>query len=441
MAIRIFSPVETEIEGATLTVNAIVPEKEILAGVRSMTINTIIVAVVGLLLLIAVVLFISSAVVRPIMSMVAIMKRAASLDFTSDQSLTALTNYKDEIGEMANAYSSLQDSLSNMLASLGVQARNFSSTAQNLAAISEESVASMQEVKASVDEVSNLSTDNVASLEHANRGVEEMSHASASTAASAEEGAAIAGRTAELTRQAFSEVDEVVSKIRIAGDRSQESGHSIVKVNDSVGAIASFVSTITGIADQTNLLALNAAIEAARAGEAGRGFAVVAEEVRKLAEDSGGAAQEVQKLISALQSDSSNASSVIEAMGRLLTETVDKAGHAQEDLDKSLGEVDKLSVHMQTIASAAEQQAAASSEMANSVNLVAGSTAEIGTALSHIQSATAETAAASENVAKEAQDMTEGVMKLEELLSQFKYDSVSSAASSARPALSASNKL
>lgn len=439
-AIRIFAPVQTEIEGATLTVNAVVPEKDVLAGVRSMTLNIIVVSIVGFLLLATVIVFISSRVARPITSMSGIMKRAATLDFTSDSLLTTLQRHTDEIGDMANAYASLKDSLSGMLSSMSLEARNFASTAQNLAAISEESVASMEEVKASVDEVASLSSDNSASLEHANRGAEEVSQASASTASSAEAGAAIASSTADLTRQVFAEVESVVSSIRTAGERSLDSGQSIRKVNDSVGAIASFVSTITGIADQTNLLALNAAIEAARAGEAGRGFAVVAEEVRKLAEDSGTAAQEVQKLISALQSDSGNASSIIEDMRGLLTATVEKAGSAQGNLDKSLSEVDRLSGHMQTIASAAQQQAASSSEMSNSVNLVAASTSEIETALGHIQSATAETAAASENVATEAQDMTEGVARLEELLSQFKYDEAPSAGTSSRLALGSSRQ-
>lgn len=423
-AFRIFSPVETAIEGANLCINAVVPEKDVLEDVNAMTRSTAIIALIGLVLVAIVVVFISSMITRPIMSMAGIMKQAATLDLTSCDSLLKLQKHRDEIGDMANAYSDLKNSIVDMLRTLNTQARNFASNAQSLAAISEESVASMEEVKASVDEVASLSGNNVAALAQTNRGVDEVSHASAATAESAEDGAAIASRTAGLTRQAFSEVDSVVSSIRTAGERSRDSGESIIKVNESVGAIASFVSTITGIADQTNLLALNAAIEAARAGEAGRGFAVVAEEVRKLAEESGRAAQEVQKLISALQNDSGNASSVIEVMGKLLIETVEKAGHAQEDLNKSLSEVDKLSGHMQTIASAAQEQAASSSEMANSVSTVSKSMDEIGTALGHIQNATAETAAASESVANEAQEVTLGVAKLEELLSQFKYDSV-----------------
>lgn len=421
-SLRIYSPVGTGIPGESLSIIATVPEDDILTETRAMTRNSIIATVVGLMLLGITVFFVGTKVVRPIVAISDMLKRTATLNFTTVRANDWILNYKDEVGDMGRNYAAFKSSMVEMLKVLDSQMRSFASTAQNLAAISEESVASMEEVKASVDEVTRLSNDNSTALDHTNAGVEEVSHASNATARSSEEGAAIAGRTSELTRQAFSEVDEVVGSIRQAGERSRDSGHSILKVNESVGAIASFVSTITGIADQTNLLALNAAIEAARAGEAGRGFAVVAEEVRKLAEESGRAAQEVQKLISVLQSDSSKANSVIEAMGKLLVETIDKAGSAQAALKKSLSEVDELSGHMQTIAAAAEEQAASSSEMANSVNRVTTATADIGKALQNIQSATAETASASESVATEAQNMTEGVMKLEELVSRFQYD-------------------
>ncbi len=420
--LRMVSPLDTGVEGYTMSLIAVIPVNDIQAETISMTINTIIAAVMGFLVMAAVMLFISNGITRPIIAMADLMERAGAFNVTTDSSKFWLLDYKDEIGTMGRSYLNFQINLTDMLKELNTQAREFAHSAQNLAAISEESVASMEEVKASVDEVARISHDNSISLEQANTGVSEVSQASTATAHSSEEGAAIAGRTADLTRKAFNEVDEVVSSIRQAGERSTDSGHSIQKVNESVGAIASFVSTITGIADQTNLLALNAAIEAARAGEAGRGFAVVAEEVRKLAEESALAAQEVQKLITVLQSDSGKANSVIEAMGKLLTETIQKAASAQDALTKSMKEVDDLSGHMQTIAAAAEEQAASSSEMAESVNSVTTATLEIGTALEHIQSATADTAVASESVAEEAQGMTEGVIKIEQLLDRFNYD-------------------
>lgn len=421
-SLRVFTPTHTGIEKESLSVVGIIPEADVLAASRRMTRNIVLVAFVGLIVLGGVVYLISGRIVRPLIELSGILQRSARLDFTTDSSHAWLLDYRDEIGDMVHSYVKMKDSLTDMLRSLNLEARSFGSSAQTLAAISEESVASMEEVKSSLDEVARLSNENISALEHTNTGVDEVAHASSATATSAEEGAAIARRTTELTRQAFTEVGAVVDAIRKAGERSRDSGQSIGKVNDSVGAIVSFVSTITGIADQTNLLALNAAIEAARAGEAGRGFAVVAEEVRKLAEESSQAALEVQKLISVLQSDSGKANSVIDEMEALLEETIGKAGEAQDDLNGSLIEVDKLSGHMQTIASAAEEQAASSGEMANSVGQVTSATAEIGRALGNIQGAASETAAASENVATEAQGVAGGVQRLEDLLSRFRYD-------------------
>jgi methyl-accepting chemotaxis protein len=96
-----------------------------------------------------------------------------------------------------------------------------------------------------------------------------------------------------------------------------------------------FVSIITGIADQTHLLALNAAIEAARAGESGRGFAVVAEEVRKLAEESSGAAKRTGDIIGSLREKTQN---VMEGVGRsidILHDTMCRVTLAKEKLFQS----------------------------------------------------------------------------------------------------------
>ncbi len=130
----------------------------------------------------------------------------------------------------------------------------------------------------------------------------------------AEKEHAITAASASNTSRAV--MQDIASNLHQVAEQTVQTAHSVEKLNERAGQIGGIVKLIKEIADQTNLLALNAAIEAARAGEQGRGFAVVADEVRKLAERTANATNEISNLVGAIQSEIQGAKEQMEAEAR-----------------------------------------------------------------------------------------------------------------------------
>ena len=207
-----------------------------------------------------------------------------------------------------------------------------------------------------------------------------------------------------------------------ASQESEHAGQTIHELGESVSAISGFVTTITGIADQTNLLALNAAIEAARAGDAGRGFAVVAEEVRKLAEESAGAAQQIGSLIANLQKGSEESIRATESTSRILGEGVEQAQHVRAEFRESLSATKHLSESIQGLASIAQEQAASSREAAYSVEESKEAMQKIASSGDTIYSATRDTTEAAKSIAQLAQRLTESSDGLRRRIARFSLE-------------------
>lgn len=167
-------------------------------------------------------------------------------------------------------------------------------------------------------------------------------------------------------------------------DSTQKVRQAIRKLSDTSGRIGMIVETITDIAEQTNLLALNAAIEAARAGEQGRGFAVVAEEVRKLAEQSATAAQEIEQLIASIQNETKLSAeamqhgsgeveqgvAIVKETGHVFDQIIRNTNGLARQVDEIASGMEQISTAVRNVAATTEESTAYMQEIAFSTDAI-----------------------------------------------------------------------
>jgi len=261
--------------------------------------------------------------------------------------------------------SRLSEAVNRMIVVLGGTLHGFcgaaeevASAADHLRGITQTSTAGVSRQHAVTVELSEAMGDMLAAVEEVARGAAAGAEAASVADHAASEGRAVVRDTITCMDEVESSVFEVATVVQQLRQDSQN--------------IETVLDVIRGIAEQTNLLALNAAIEAARAGEQGRGFAVVADEVRMLATRTQESTLEVQNIIGALRTRSTQATDVIERGRENTREAVLKAHQAGESLERIATRVSDIDLMNSRIAVAAEQQSATAAEIRGSVADIAG---------------------------------------------------------------------
>ena len=200
--------------------------------------------------------------------------------------------------------------------------------------------------------------------------VEELTASIANIAESARNAEQMTQDAGRVSQQLVGEVRESSDEIALIS-KTIEQLETVLKGLDSRSMeINNIVGVIKDVSDQTNLLALNAAIEAARAGEQGRGFAVVADEVRKLAERTGGSTVEIGNMIQLIQEETKSAVSSMESAVQQVHDGVGKSralSQSIEQIEKNAREVKQA---LGSIASATAEQSAASHEIARNIDRI-----------------------------------------------------------------------
>ena len=235
---------------------------------------------------------------------------------------------------------------------------------------------------------------------------EEMSATSGNIAQNCQMAAETSDQASEAARSGVAVIQETINGMGRINELVKTAAITVESLGSRSDQIGQIVGTIEDIADQTNLLALNAAIEAARAGEQGRGFAVVADEVRALAERTTRATREISDMIKAIQSETKGAVAI---MADSVSEVEKGASSSLESsmaLDIILARINDVSMQINQIATAAEEQPATTNEITSNIHRI--------TKVVHSTSRMAEdTASASSELAQESE-------QLQQLVHQFK---------------------
>ncbi|MBR0786715.1 methyl-accepting chemotaxis protein [Bradyrhizobium iriomotense] len=326
-------------------------------------------------------ILVARSITRPIVELVGDSARLSGGD-TSVEFRTAERG--DEIGVVSQAVAKFRDNViaqQQAAASLAREAEareaanrnmedaveDFRATSRDLLALVGENAGTMRQTAESLGGIANHATSQAASAATAS----EQTAVNVQTVAAAAE--QLASSIVEIGRQ----IELSNKTVRSAGEVTARSESEIEGLAQAAQSISSVVDLIQAIAAQTNLLALNATIEAARAGESGRGFAVVASEVKALADQTRNATQEIVQHIAAIQNSTGSAVASV------------------KEVATAMRRIDEVTA---AIASAVEEQGAATREISQNVQMAASGTQTLATSIGTVSGAIAETNRSADDV-------------------------------------------
>ena len=357
-------------------------------------------------------------ILGPLSAVGDVMSRAGEGDLT----VSAQVHHPDEIGLVTDECNRLIESLAHITHGVRRSAESVAAAATELSASSEEISASTMEISNSVQHIAHGAELQSRKVEETTVAVEaiantintvsdqavETSKISQDAARQADHGRAATDEACVKIAEVQQSIETLAASIEILGRRSEE--------------IGKIVDVITSIADQTNLLSLNAAIEAARAGESGRGFAVVAEEVRKLAEGSGKAAEQIGELIKEVQHETAKAVRLMEigqremAMG---TEVVGRTGAALIEIDEAVRRTAELA---DRIAQSMSDQRERAASVDRAMHDIASVVEENAAAVEETAAAAEQQTACMQEISSSAADLADMSHQLEESVRQLRLE-------------------
>lgn len=326
----------------------------------------------------------------------------------------------DEIGLIGHHLSDTISELSLLISDVKQIAGEVTISAQNLAATSEETSASAEEVARTANEIAKGATEQaseaekgVAIAKNLTNKFDELNNRTATMIESAKS-------VMEANETGIKSLDALKSKSRLSDEANDRIESVISELDKKTQSIEAILDSISAIAVQTNLLALNASIEAARAGEHGRGFAVVAEEIRKLAEESSQAADEVRVIVTNIQADSTKTVSSMKDVREISNEQSHAVHEVSGSFQTIFNSIENISDMIKSISSFIMDLGKDESNIMQAIENISAVSEETAAASEEVSSSMDQQSLAVDEVAKSAERLNEISAELNERIAKFK---------------------
>jgi methyl-accepting chemotaxis protein len=398
-------------------VGMIIPESVIYSELNSLKITYIVLTAIGIILLVFLSLKFSGTITKSIINLT---KHADELAKGNLRVKDLTIDSNDEIGHLVNAFNIMSKNVRNLIAKMATTSEQVAASSEELTAGAGQSAEAANHVAATIEHVSDGMNSQMQTIEQATVHIESMVMAIAEAADKTESVNQISVQTADAAQSGENLLNEAINQMNQIETSVTQSAVVVENLGENSQQIGKIVEVISSIADQTNLLALNAAIEAARAGEAGRGFSVVAEEVRKLAEQSQTATEEIKNLILKIQGDTKQA---VSTMG-IGTSNVKTGAAAIRNVGTQFANifsmVNDIRDRMTEIAASVQGVSIGSQKIVEAIMNVDSVSRDTAGETQSISAATQEQSASMEEIASASQSLAQMAEAMQETIHKFK---------------------
>lgn len=386
--------------------------------------QTIIASTTTIIVICLIALFIASTVIikqikTPLEQMKAMCEKFKEGDF--NVSHFEVPTRGDEFGDAERALLEMAKAVNKFLNEVSHSTEQIASASEQLTASSMQTAEAATTVAQSVAQAAEIGMAQLQSVDQGNQSVAHITNSVEEISRESTEAARFSTDAANKADQGGHAVAHSVEQIRSVEATVRSTADLVDKLGERSQEIGTIVDAISDLAGQTNLLALNAAIEAARAGEQGRGFAVVAEEVRKLAEQSASAAQQIATLISAIQEDTNRAVASMDAGRNAVDEGARSVDNLRDVFSEIQGIVSDVSGRVKDMSKSVEAVARDAGGITHEMADIESGSRRVNDEMQAVSAATEQQSASAEEIAAASDALSKLAQELQNVLARFKF--------------------